>query len=246
MSTDEKKLSLAIGLALAGTDPEFFEYFNNFVSLEVAQHSSLDVRTRLMVQLAATIGRSALSQWCLMLRVALTSGVTPVEAKEIVYQAVPYVGVACALDFIASTNEVIKAQGIVLPLPPQSTTNSSTRHEKGLAMQKHILGDDKVDELYKSAPSDLLHIQRYLSANCFGDHYTRNGVDVPMRELLTFSMLAAQGGCDAQVRAHVGMNVNVGNDRQKLIDVATQLLPYIGYPRTLNAITAINEIAPSS
>jgi 4-carboxymuconolactone decarboxylase len=55
-------------------------------------------------------------------------------------------------------------------------------------------------------------------------------------------MLAALGGCDAQVKGHVAANLNVGNDRGRLIDVATQLLPFIGYPRTLNALRAVNEV----
>jgi len=52
------------------------------------------------------------------------------------------------------------------------------------------------------------------------------------------------GGVEPQVKAHVRGNLNVGNDRQLLINVITQLLPYIGYPRTLNAIACLNEIAP--
>jgi 4-carboxymuconolactone decarboxylase len=59
-------------------------------------------------------------------------------------------------------------------------------------------------------------------------------------------MLAALGGCDAQVRGHVAANLNVGNDRQRLLSVLTVLLPFIGYPRTLNALAAINEVAPAS
>jgi len=39
-------------------------------------------------------------------------------------------------------------------------------------------------------------------------------------------------------------NLNVGNDRTRLIDVVTQLLPYIGYPRTLNALRVIDEVVP--
>jgi alkylhydroperoxidase/carboxymuconolactone decarboxylase family protein YurZ len=102
-----------------------------------------------------------------------------------------------------------------------------------------------VEDLYASAPDDQLHIQRYLSAHCFGDHYTRTGVDVPTRELLTFSMLVSLGGCEAQVEGHVAANLNVGNDRARLIDVLTQLLPFIGYPRTLNALRVVDEVAAS-
>jgi 4-carboxymuconolactone decarboxylase len=41
----------------------------------------------------------------------------------------------------------------------------------------------------------------------------------------------------------VAANLHVGNDRARLIEVATQLLPFIGYPRTLNALRAIDEVA---
>jgi len=85
-------------------------------------------------------------------------------------------------------------------------------------------------------------VQRYLSANCFGDHLTRTGIDLPERELLTFAMLAALGGCDAQVKGHVAGNLNVGNDRARLLSVLTVLIPFIGYPRTLNALAALDEI----
>lgn len=74
------------------TDPELIEIFDNFAFDETLRHTSLDTKTRLMVQLAALIGSQALSEYRVMLGAALTSGVTPAEAKEIVYQAVPYVG----------------------------------------------------------------------------------------------------------------------------------------------------------
>ena len=94
-----------------------------------------------------------------------------------------------------------------------------------------------------SAPKELKHIQDYLSANCFGDYYTRGTLDIPTRELITLAVLISLGGADPQVKAHVGANLNVGNSREMLIELVTQLLPYIGYPRSLNAIAAINEIA---
>jgi 4-carboxymuconolactone decarboxylase len=99
----------------------------------------------------------------------------------------------------------------------------------------------RIDQLYAQSPQDELHIQKHLSANCFGDYYTRTGLDVKTRELLTFSMLAALGGCEPQLLGHVAANISVGNDRRVLLDTVTQLLPFIGYPRTLNAIRVINE-----
>ena len=78
-----------------------------------------------------------------------------------------------------------------------------------------------------------------------GDHYTRRGIDVPTRELLTFSMLVSLGGCEAQFKGHVAANLNDGNDRARLIDVLTLVLPFIGYPRTLNALRVVDEVTAS-
>jgi 4-carboxymuconolactone decarboxylase len=226
------------------TDPELIEVFDNFAFDEVLRYGDLDTRTRLMVQLAAIIACQATNEYRAMLGAALTVGVTPVEVKEVVYQAVPYVGLAKVFDFLHVTNEVLVDRGVELPLPPQSASTSETRAEVGLAVQKQILGAEKVDGMYASASEDVAHIQRYLSANCFGDYVARSGLDLRTRELLTFSMLVALGGADAQVKGHVAGNLNVGNDRATLLAVLTQLLPFIGYPRTLNGLNAVNEIAP--
>jgi 4-carboxymuconolactone decarboxylase len=57
-------------------------------------------------------------------------------------------------------------------------------------------------------------------------------------------MLAALGGAEPQLKGHVQGNLNVGNDKEKLIAVVTQLLPYIGYPRALSALSCVNEMIP--
>jgi 4-carboxymuconolactone decarboxylase len=133
-----------------------------------------------------------------------------------------------------------------LPLSGQAATTTATRSEKGRAIQERIVGADRVDRMYASAAGDELHVQQFLSTNCFSDYYTRTGIDVPTRELLTFAILAALGGCDPQIRGHVTANLNVGNDRQMLISVLTALLPFIGYPRTLNGLAAVNAAAPAA
>jgi len=231
---------------LAVTDPELLEILDNFACDEVLRHAALDTRTRLMVQLAALIGCQALREYRVMLGAALTVGVTPVEAKEIVYQAVPYAGLGKVFDFIHATNDVLSERGVQLPLGEQATTMPATRAGKGRAVREQITGTDRTEAMYASAADDELHFQQFLSANCFGDHLTRTGLDLPTRELLTFALLAALGGCDPQVRGHVAGNLNVGNGRPLLIDVITVILPFIGYPRTLNALAAVNEIAPAA
>jgi len=225
------------------TDPELIEVFDNFAFDEVLGYGNLDTRRRIMVILASTIASQALSEYKVMLGGALNVGVTPVEVKEIVYQAVPYVGMAKVYDFIHATNEILEGRGVKLPLEGQSTTSPETRFEKGLALQKAIVGD-RIDKMYAESPANQIHIQKYLSANCFGDYVSRNGLDIKTKELLTVSMLLSLGGCEPQLKGHIQTNLNIGNDKETLLSVVTQLLPYVGYPRTLNAIRCLNEVVP--
>ena len=94
-----------------------------------------------------------------------------------------------------------------------------------------------------SGPQESRHINRWLAGNCFGDYYTRGGLDYRQRELITFCFLAAQGGCEPQLISHAAANLRIGNHREFLIDVVSQCLPYVGYPRSLNALRCIDEAA---
>ena len=110
-------------------------------------------------------------------------------------------------------------------------------------VKAQVVNQDAIDRMHASAPENQKDIMvNYLSAFCFGDIYTRNGLDLKTRELLTFSIISALGGCEAQVKAHVQGNLNAGNHKQHLIDALAQMLPYIGFPRTLNALGCVNAV----
>jgi len=225
------------------TDPELIEIFDNFAFDEVLNYGNLDTKTRLMMILSSTIASQAVFEYRVMLGAALNVGVTPIEAKEILYQSVPYVGMAKVIDFVHITNEVLTQHGVKLPLEARSTTSPKNRFEKGLELQKVLFGET-IDRMYKESPENQLHIQKFLSDNCFGDFYTRKGLDVKKRELITFSMILSLGGCESQLKGHIAGNLTVGNNKVTLLSVITQLLPYVGYPRTLNALRCLNEVMP--
>src|SRR3984885_9962014 len=236
---------------LAQSDPELVEYFGNFAFGEVHADAArldetLDLHTRLMVQLAAIVAPGGLAEFRVVAAAVLADGgVSPVELREIVYQSVAYVGMARAFDYLHAVNDVLTEAGVDLPLPGQSASTPQTRLEHGKAVQGRIVGDDAVTARLTETPADERHFQHYLAANCFGDTVGRGGIDLEVRELLTFSMLVALGGADAQVRGHVHGNIRVGNTRARLLAVLTVLVPFIGYPRTLNGLAALNDITGS-
>ena len=221
------------------TDPEFAERFEHFAFEEVVNEEGqqLDDVTRNMAILAALLGCQGVDEFRLALPRALDQGLTPVMVKEIVYQAVDYLGIGRVLPFLNATNEILTERGVKLPLEGQATTTMENRLEKGAQAQVDIFGDVMKDAWKKG------HINRWLAENCFGDYYTRTGLSYAQREMITFCFLAAQGGCEPQLTSHAGGNMKVGNDKDFLIRVVSQCLPYIGYPRSLNAIACVNKAA---
>jgi 4-carboxymuconolactone decarboxylase len=224
------------------TDPEFIERFDNFAFDEVVGHDDLDDRTRFMAILATLLGCQGIDEFRAMLPAALNFGVTPVEAKEIVYQSVAYLGIGRVFPFLKAVNEVLEARGVALPLDGQATTTTENRREAGTQAQVDIFGDGMRD-FWKSGPEESRHINHWLADNCFGDYYTRTGLNYKQREMITFCFLAAQGGCEPQLISHAAANMKLGNDKQFLIKVVSQCLPFIGYPRSLNALNCVNAAA---
>ena len=219
------------------TDSEFMERFEQFAFDEVVNEKGqqLPEHTRYLAILATLIGCGGLDAYKEMLPKALDNGMTPIEVKEIVYQATDYLGYGRILAFLHATNDILSERGVELPLEGQATTGSDNLLEKGIEAQAEIFGAH-MREAWKAG-----HINRRLAANCFGDYYTRKGLDLAQRELITLCFLMAQGGCEPQLIAHSKGNMNMGNDKAFLEKVVSQCLPYIGYPRSLNAITCINK-----
>ena len=224
---------------LRETDPEFMERYEHFALDEVVNEpgQELDDPTRYLAILATLAGFQGVDMFKETLPKALDAGLTPVMVKEMVYQAVDYLGMGRVRPFLDVVNAVLTERGVELPLAGQATTTMENRLEKGAQAQADIFGEHML-EAWKSG-----HVNRWLAANCFGDYYTRTGLDLKQREMITFCFLAAQGGCEPQLTAHAKGNMNLGNDAAFLTKVVSQCLPYIGYPRSLNAISCITKAA---
>ena len=155
-----------------------------------------------------------------------------------------FLGMGRFSPFLDLMNQTLQHHRIALPLEARPTTTPGTRLQSGIQAQVDIFGESMRD-FYKSGAEESRHINHWLANNCFGDYYTRNGLDYKQREMITFCFLIAQGGCEPQATSHAAANLRIGNDKAFMISVVSQLVPYIGYPRCLNALTCINRAAES-
>ncbi len=230
---------------LADTDPDFAALRDRLLYGEIlSADGALSVKQKMLVLLAARTATQAVDLMGEAARAALGAGLSPVEIKEALYQCAPYCGLPKVESALREVNAVFREKGIPLPVESQATVTEESRFADGFAVQSKIFGPH-IAEMHRTTPADQREIVvKHLSAYCFGDFYTRKALDLRARELVTFSVIAALGGCESQVKAHVRGNVSVGNTRAMLLDALAVLMPHMGFPRTLNALACVNEVLP--
>lgn len=221
-------------------DSGFLKIQENFLAGQIAPNGLQDSKVRALVGLACLAAIQTAGEIPGKVREALDSGASVTEIKETLYQAAPYIGFPRVKEALAAVNAALLEAGFSPEEEDQSTVTPETRFEKGLAVQVEIFGEH-IHTMRASAPEETRHIQDCLSANCFGDYYTRGTLDLKMRELITFTAICAIGDCEPQAKAHAGANLSVGNTEKTLIQAVTTCLPYIGYPRALNALACISQ-----
>lgn len=228
------------------SDPELTQIFDNFAfdeALKLTEGPVLE-KTRVMCILASTIGCNAMREFKVYVDACLNVGIKPREVREVIYQAVPYVGFSKVIDFLLEMNEVFEDNDIKLPLDDQGTTTPEDRREKGREWIDGIFGAGTAESMEKNAPKGQEHIVEFLESYCFGDFYTRHGIDMQHRELVTFCLLASMGVAQPQLESHAFGCRNMEISKTEMVAVLTGMLPYIGFPKTLNALTAINKGYP--
>ncbi|MDO5388059.1 MAG: carboxymuconolactone decarboxylase family protein [Clostridia bacterium] len=219
-------------------DTELYDIVNKLIYGELYQQGQLTDKDREMITLAVltTLGTNTVLKTHIYS--ALNAGLTPVEITETVYHCTPYVGAAKTLEAIQVVNDVFDEKGIDIP-ESQATVTEESRFDEGSAAQTKLfgnLGDTKPEE------GEVRLGRSFLPDYCFGDFYTREGLTLEQYELLTWVCIAALGGAESQLTGHTNGNKNAGKSKEYMLEVLTDIMPYMGYPRTLNALNIINSV----
>lgn len=115
------------------------------------------------------------------------------------------------------------------------------RYEIGLENLNSIdgeAGENVIESLKDICPA----LGDYIIEFAFGDIYNRNGLSLEEREIITLSSLLTQGGCENQLKVHISGALNVGISKEKILEIFIQCIPYVGFPRVLNAIFTAKSI----
>jgi 4-carboxymuconolactone decarboxylase len=116
-----------------------------------------------------------------------------------------------------------------------------TRFEEGQKQLKKVdgVGGEKVIKSLRDIAPD---VGKYIIEFAFGDIYSREELSLKEREIITMTSLLTMGGCEPQLEVHINGALNVGAAPQKIIETFIQCIPYVGFPKVLNAIFTAKKI----
>lgn len=176
---------------------------------------------------------------------AIRMGCSASEVIEALIHMAVYAGFPAALNGVFTAQAAFEALQLSPPEPsppanPAMATDSA-RYDAGWAALSHIDGEAGfrvVDSLKAIAP-DLAH---FVVAFAFGDIYTRPGLDLLSREIVTVAALAAMGTATAQLKVHIHGLLNVGGTQEQLTETLIHTAVYAGFPAAINGMLAAQDV----
>ena len=225
----------------AVNDPELADVMKKYIYGDLSKQIKLKDTERELVKIVVLTTNQNHKFLKRTVEGALALEVTPLEIREALYHIAPYIGFPKVFEALDIANEVFVSKGIKLPLENQGTTTDADRFEKGLEFQVRAYGK-RINQMRDATPDYQKHLQDNLSAFCFGDTYTRGTLDYKMREMLTMAVIGTLGTGEPQYKSHVAGTLAAGATKEEVIGVITTMNPYVGFPRTLNALGIANEV----
>jgi len=224
----------------ARSDPDFTAIYFNFAFDQVLNRKTvLDRDTKFLVRLASLIGMNAVNLFEDHAYDAMKIGVDPVKIKEMTYQASVNLGMGRAFPFIQAVNRKLTDLGIFDTVQGKATVDSKDYKAMGLKIKKQVYGDT-FDYLSKMGYLDTQVFYDWMFSYEFGAFYSREGLDIKTRELISFVFTFSNGGMIEQTVIHAVNCFRLGNDPDVLKEAIIQCIPYVGFDLALNGLLSIN------
>ncbi|WP_405498054.1 carboxymuconolactone decarboxylase family protein [Nocardia sp. NBC_00511] len=231
---------------LADLAPDLGRYVVEFGYGDVYSDPGLTLPQRQLATVAALTGMgTAAPQLRWHIDGALNVGVTPAEVVETIIHIGLYAGFPAVLNALAIARAAFaerpEAGNPVGDSQIRPEETSRQRYERGLRKLTEVDGD-AADHIFETLAGTAPDLARYLVEFAFADVYSRAGLDLPTRELITIAACTAMGTAAPQLRVHLHGLLNVGGTVAEAVAVITQMASYAGFPAAINGIAALREV----
>lgn len=228
--------------AMADIEPDLARLAVSFVYGEIYPRPHLTLKDRQLITIAALAALgNARPQLKFHIAGALNVGCSSNEIIELMMHLVVYAGFPAGLNGVFAAKEVFQERGLMFDPAPQTSPAQKARFDMGWDALCHI--DGHAGERVIAALADVApDLGRFIIEFGFGDIYTRPGMSLLQRELVTIGALTALGTATPQLKVHVHGLLNVGGTREQLIEAVIHVAAYAGFPAAINAMSATKEV----
>ena len=113
--------------------------------------------------------------------------------------------------------------------------------EKGMQVRRDMFGPAGADDKLAQATDFTRPLEELVTRYCFGETWTRPGLDRRTRSMLTLAILTALGKPN-QLRVHVRGAIANGVTREEIREVLLHTIAYAGIPAGVEAFGAAAEV----
>ncbi|MEU7142658.1 carboxymuconolactone decarboxylase family protein [Nocardia sp. NPDC046473] len=227
--------------SLADIAPDLGRITVEFGYGDILSRPGLTLRER---QLATVGALAALGNAAPQLRFhidgALNVGATRTEIVEVLIHASVYAGFPAALNGLNAAKEVFATRTDLPAEPAAAGAPDGDRFERGSAALAEVdghAGEQVIAALQDIAPD----FARLIIEFSFGDIYSRPGLDLKTREIVSVAMCTALGVAP-QLGVHIHGLLNVGGTETEVVEVLIQMAGYAGFPAALNGIAVARTV----
>jgi 4-carboxymuconolactone decarboxylase len=168
----------------------------------------------------------------------LNVGCTPQEVVETILNAIVYAGFPAAQDGMTIAREVFKERN--LDFQPVSSRPEGDRYQLGIQNLQQTEGD-RVKTMATRFATLAPDLPRLIVEFARGEIWNRRGLSLKSREFATLAMLTALGNHSNSVEAQVEGALRAGATEAEIKELLMQMTVYVGYPKTLAAVTAAQQ-----
>ncbi|HEY2509124.1 MAG TPA: carboxymuconolactone decarboxylase family protein [Streptosporangiaceae bacterium] len=119
--------------------------------------------------------------------------------------------------------------------------DGQTRLDRGMKLRRESLGDSHVDASLAAATEFTRPIQEYVTEACWGDIWSRPGLDRRTRSLINLAMLTALNR-PAEFAVHVRGAIRNGCTETEIQEVLLQTAAYCGAPAALESFRIADRV----
>lgn len=117
----------------------------------------------------------------------------------------------------------------------------SNRYDKGIEVLQRMVSEETLNATVKKMEKFSPDMARLIVEFPYGSLYSRPGLDLKQRSLLTIGAMIASGAA-AQLDFHIQGALNAGLTPNEIVEAVMHCVSYAGFPKTLDAMFVVMKV----